>query len=194
MKKLILTALLVILPMTFEFGNDITNIDDVDVLDNHFGTSGGTFAGVNAGGTDDSWVAFTGIVGEEITINTTSDGFLVVVLLRETTNGIVEVGDALNIADFNPDNTGQTGPDFVVVQDDEVGTVTTQTIQILVAGDYAVALALGNSVGAAGNFTVELIRSGGVAIPTLSEYGLILLALSLLGFGIYQRRRSGDIA
>ena len=195
MKKIFLTALLAILPMGFVVANDTTNIDAVDVIDHDFGTGGGSFTGNNAGGTDDSWVVFTGAAGEVVTVETTSAQSLVVVVLRETTNGTVEVGDALNIADFNPDNTGQVGTDFVVVQDDENGTTTTQTVTLPAAGEYAIALARGNSSGGAQSFTVTLSGAGRAVtgIPTLSEYGLILLALSLLGFGIYQRRRPGNI-
>jgi hypothetical protein len=90
----------------------------VDAIDGTIAPGGGTASGMVANGADVGWIVFSATAGDTVTVEFGGGfGMGVGVIFREVTNGIVEVGDAANVSDFNGNHQGD-GDDLVV----ETGT------------------------------------------------------------------------
>ncbi len=211
MKKLrLITLCSIILTVVYAPGAlacDDTDINAVDAIDGVFPPFGGTIVASISGTQDESWMVFEALAGDVITItySSSNDGGsegMISATLLETTNGVVEVGDALNILDWNPNNFGATGPDFEVVSSDnnsdgnnswsQSGTHT-QVVTISETGHYALVTAICNALddGEAPptTITVSIVGNSPIPVPTLSFWAMLGLAglLGLTGFVLVNR-------
>lgn len=92
-----------------------THLHSIDAIDHTFPAGGGSYTGSVSSTTDDAWVVFGANAGDTLDFSFRSIGgsFMTAAVLLEVQNGIVEVGDAADIHDFNSDKTG-FGTDLVV--------------------------------------------------------------------------------
>ena len=72
---------------------------------------GGVFNGSFSSATDDDWLVFAANSGDLLTLTGNSVGFFTNgVLLQDTGDGNFQVGDAVNVLNFNNNNVGQGSP------------------------------------------------------------------------------------
>ena len=184
---------------------DLTDINSVDAIDGTFPANGGTIIASISDQEDESWMVFEAAAGDVVMIEYSSSADfradLVSAVLRETTNGVVEVGDTLDIADWNSNNFGATGPDFEVVSMDnnsngenywpDDGGTYTQSVTIPETGQYVVVTAICNSGDTPpSSITISISGNSSIAsVPALDFWALIGLAgiLALTGGLVLKR-------
>ena len=92
----------------------ISYLGTVDEIDHTFAAGGGVFVGSLSGVTDDGWVVFAANAGDllNFTFETIGTSFMDGVVLFESSNGIVEIGDVADILNLNVDVSG-LGQDLI---------------------------------------------------------------------------------
>ncbi len=204
-----ITALSATLSASMAMACDSSNMGTVDAIDGTFPVGGGTLITSLANAMDKAWMSFYATAGDAITVNYSEVGAtisLVSGILREVNNGDVDVGDVLNVNDWNGNNQGSGGPDLVVQSTNNIASLCgpsnewgdtcgpgTQSFTILTTGWHAIGTALCNSfVGVSGTITIALSGNTGPApIPTLSTAAMLVLAalLALLGMAFVRHGR-----
>ena len=92
-------------PVQVAEAGHISFLGAVDAIDIVFPAGGGVHAGSASGVTDDAWLVFEATAGDIVTFVLASSGWHDAVILRDTTDGIVDIGDAANILGFNDTDT-----------------------------------------------------------------------------------------
>lgn len=187
----LLSALFMVGGANVASASDIGTLGAVDAFDGVFAAGGGSFSGFLSSGADDDWLVFGGITGDNIVVNYsatvlpggTNRAFNGVVLL-ETQNGIVEIGDLANISNFNLNHLGD-GVDFAMqtAQDNFFTTAFSSTLNLTLGntGQYAIGIKGDNdNFDALTQWNVTLSGNTGTVVDPVPEPG----ALALLGFGL----------
>ena len=122
----------------------------IDAIDHTFPSGGGVFAATPTGPTDDAWLSFSANAGDNLVIDGAGIFGPNMVLFREVTNGVVEVGDVAGVTNFNIDQTGN-GTDLVVQHPGFRGTGIDQYVvpgtinfTVLFSGQYVIGLSPAN--------------------------------------------------
>ena len=186
----------------------LTMLGSVDFIDAIFPSGGGSYTKSLTGGPDEGWSVFAANAGDTITVTlsaTTGTSMAAAAydgaVLRDT-DGVVNVGDFVNIVDFSMDLTGM-GSNLVVAHQGfnpmpgpmasyQFTSAMSQSfmVTLLSAGQYAVGVSCGDEICVNGStFTVQV--SGNTASLPVPEPA----PLALLGFGLaaigFTRRRKG---
>ena len=98
-------------PVQPAVANNLTNISSVDAIDFTFAAGGEMFTGGILNATDDAWLVFSASLGDNISINFSSNSFgYVGVVYQDTGDGVVQIGDGMNVSNFNINNVGLGSP------------------------------------------------------------------------------------
>ena len=139
-----------LLTATGAHGSHTTYFGAIDAIDHTFPSGGGVFAATPSGPSDDAWLRFAANAGDNLVIDGAGIFGPNMVLFREVTNGLVEVGDLAGVSDFNVDQTG-SGSDLVVqhpgfngVGVDQYVVPGTLNFTTTFAGEYVIGLSPAN--------------------------------------------------
>ena len=183
-------------PVQPAVANNLTNISSVDAIDFTFAAGGGMFTGGILNATDDAWLVFSASLGDNISINFSSNSFgYVGVVYQDTGDGVVQIGDGMNVSNFNINNVGLGSP--LTILNPSIGSnalccyqfasgASSNTFNFVAptTGDYGMVLAGGNDAFKSFNFTVTLSgNTSQVPEPTT----MMLLGLGLDGLGFMRR-------
>lgn len=181
----------------------MTTLSSVDFIDAIFPSGGGSYTKSLTSGADDGWSVFAANVGDVVTVTFsatagTSGAFAAYdgAALFETTDGIVSIGDQVNVTDFsfnrflagtdlviqhpgfNPDSTGSYQFDSSISRSVSFTAGST--------GQYAVGVSCSDESCVNGStFTVQ-VSGNTAAIPEPSTAAL--LGLGLLGIAAHRYR------
>jgi len=186
----------------------LTNIGAVDAIDNVFLPGGGVFNGSLSSGADESWMVFNATFGDMVNVNfVQSGGDHIGAIFFDSGDGVIQVGDAMNIVNWNPSNTGLGSPLQVIS-----GTSTyvsgglgssfpnhlgsTPLVHQFVAGftgQYGIVVAANNqdSATAGQQFQITLSgNTGSTAVPEPSTFVLLTIGgIALIGYGWRRKRQ-----
>ena len=145
---------------------DGTNVNFIDTIDHMFPDGGGVFNGSILSGTDESWMVFAATAGDNIVVNyaNTSGGSKIASVFIDIGDGIIQVGDVMNISNWNNNNLGLGNPlqNVVGFMDQGgngvfSGSPRSHTFVAPISGQYGIFMASCNSFSSgSGNFTVAL--------------------------------------
>ena len=147
---------------------DITNVGSVDVIDHMFPDGGGVFNGTLLSGTDESWMVFRATAGDNVVVtytNPAGSGVKIASVFIDIGDGSIQVGDAMNVANWNGNNLGLGSPlqNVVGYLDDTFnnsigsGATRSHTFVAPISGEYGIFMAWCNSSASGNsNFTVSL--------------------------------------
>jgi hypothetical protein len=172
---------------------DFGTLGTVDAIDGTFASGGGSFSGSLSSGADDDWLVFGGVAGDNIAITYSANGYsLHGIVLFETENGVVELGDVANITNFNFGHLGD-GTDFSMQTNFPTNFFSTPVVLNLTlanTGEYAIALkAINDNFISSNIWTVQLTGNTGTAGAIPEPAALTLLGMGLVGLGAARRRR-----
>jgi MYXO-CTERM domain-containing protein len=138
----------------------------VDAIDHVFGAGGGMYSGTLASGTDDAYLVFAANAGDAITVtfNGNTTATFSGTIFKEVTNGIVEIGDVVNVYNFNNNNFGM-GTDLIVQTSypySFYGPIVRNYV-VPTTGQYAIGVASFNSASLPSNAFFTVTLSGNTA-------------------------------
>lgn len=171
----------------------LTVFAPIDAIDHVFGPGGGSFTTTLASGSDDAWLVFDAAAGDLLSITATGAFGTNVVLFREASNGVVEIGDRYTLTGEFDGNNLQTGTGLdLVVQDmnfhpcgDCYVAPGSDTFTVSISGQYVIGLSAANEFESfVGPTTITLIGNTAVSEPAT----LVLLGMSLVAFGLMRVR------
>lgn len=202
---LLAMALLLLLVCSQVSAGDITYMGAIDEIDYVFNAGGGSYTGSFSSGADNDWLIFEATAGDVLTLTGYSDNYVNAVLLQDVVNGDFEVGDVVDVLNFNNNNIG-LGTDLKILTTHLAwggsccnffgsGNTSTLTYTALYTGQYGLGLAVYNnslSNSPATTYTVTLSGNTTInAVPAPSP--LVLVASSILGLGFLRRKRASSI-
>ena len=197
-----LASFLLLVPLNHASASDTSFLGAIDAIDFTFGTGGGVASGSFSSGSDDDWLIFSANAGDNITItgsNLGTGGWINGALLQDVGDGNFQVGDAVNVLDFNNNNVGLGFPLEILNTDSSwghggcVNSATSYALSTFACGgilnfiasftgQYGLGLAVNNSSASeAGSWQVTLSgNTAGVPEPaTLALVGLVLLGIRI---------------
>lgn len=184
-----------------------TTLGVVDFIDASFGPGGGSYTKSLTSAADDGWSVFAANAGDSLTVSFSAtvgtsnapaayDG----AVLLEMTDGVVAVGDAVNVTDFSMNRFG-LGTDLVIQHSGfstsppgsyQFSAAQSQSVSFIAAasGQYAIGVACNNDTCVPGStFTVQLTGNTGTLTAASEPATLVLLAAGLGLAGASRRRR-----
>jgi hypothetical protein len=156
--------------------SDMSFLGSIDAIDFVFPAGGGVFNGSFSSATDDDWLVFAANRGDLLTLTGNSVGFFTNgVLLQDTGDGNFQVGDAVNVLNFNKNNIGLGSPLQILNSDTSWEPRRTSTafgrlfrLQTLnfvapFTGQYAIGLTVNNDSAEQGfgSYTITLAGNTG---------------------------------
>lgn len=142
---------------------DGTNIGFVDTIDHMFPDGGGVFNGSLLSNTDESWMVFAATAGDDVVVSyTSSGGSKVASVFIDIGDGNIQVGDTMNVSNWNGNNLGAGSPlqNVVGFMDQGGNTIfgtRSHSFVAPISGQYGVVVAWCNSSASFdGNFVVTV--------------------------------------
>ncbi len=158
LKKILPLALLVTLLLTGPAkASHLSFLGAIDTIDHTFGIGGGVVSGTLSSGVEDDWLVFGANAGDILTITATVPQFKNMVLLQDTSDGIFNIGDTVNVTNFNINHVGDGSPLEILAHIGPLEFQGTQTLSwtALFTGAYGIGITAANE-SFAGDWTINL--------------------------------------
>ena len=179
----------------------VSNLGAVDAIDAVLASGGGNASGTLSTGADDAFIVFAANSGDtlNITVNQVGTWYLNAVLLFDTGDGNIQVGDNVGVTNFNSSQVGNGSPLQILAHIGSLEFSTSGALNnfaVTQTGQYAIGLTSANDSKVTGWSLTGSGNTGTVGAPNAVPLPatLPLMLAGMLGMGAVSRRRKKAVS